>query len=97
VTANGGTAPYSFNWSNGENSSSISNLSAGTYTVDIVDQNFCSITKTINIQGIDCSGLSLNVTSTDETYFQLNDGTAMELPLIRSSGQQELSELQLII
>lgn len=37
----GGTLPYSYEWSNGETSSSIYNLSPGTYTVTVTDANNC--------------------------------------------------------
>jgi hypothetical protein len=39
---NGGQAPYSFVWSNGNATQSISGLSAGTYTVAVSDANGCS-------------------------------------------------------
>ncbi|MBI1225445.1 MAG: T9SS type B sorting domain-containing protein [Bacteroidetes bacterium] len=37
----GGTGPYSVDWSNGETTTTISNLSAGTYTASISDDNNC--------------------------------------------------------
>ncbi|WP_170309959.1 M12 family metallo-peptidase [Seonamhaeicola maritimus] len=39
VVASGGTGNYSYSWSNGETSSSISNLSPGTYSVTVDDGN----------------------------------------------------------
>ena len=41
VTATGGTAPYSYVWSNGQSGSSASNLGYGTVCVDITDANDC--------------------------------------------------------
>jgi len=41
VTANGGTAPYYYNWSNGASTASIT-VGAGTYTVSITDANNCA-------------------------------------------------------
>jgi gliding motility-associated-like protein len=35
VTASGGTAPYTFNWSNGATTSAVSNLCGATYTVSV--------------------------------------------------------------
>ncbi|MCH2085253.1 MAG: T9SS type A sorting domain-containing protein [Saprospiraceae bacterium] len=38
----GGTAPYQYEWSNGEEGNSINDLSAGDYQVTITDQTGCS-------------------------------------------------------
>jgi type III secretion system FlhB-like substrate exporter len=49
LTATGGTAPYTFAWSNGATSEDIINLIAGTYTVIVTDDNGCvdSLSATI--------------------------------------------------
>lgn len=50
LTLTGGTGPYDFTWTNAEIIEDISNLSAGTYSVSIVDQNDgCSFGETFNI------------------------------------------------
>ncbi|MCX7953655.1 MAG: PKD domain-containing protein [Bacteroidales bacterium] len=49
IQVNGGTPPYSFSWSNGLNSSTASNLSAGNYIITVTDNNGCTITTSINI------------------------------------------------
>ncbi|GJM29968.1 MAG: hypothetical protein DHS20C17_26030 [Cyclobacteriaceae bacterium] len=41
VTASGGTAPYSFEWSNGENTPNIQHLASGDYNLVVVDKNGC--------------------------------------------------------
>ncbi|MGB4474489.1 MAG: PKD domain-containing protein [Bacteroidales bacterium] len=46
---NGGTAPFSFQWSNGQNTQSISNLSVGTYSVTVSDNNGCMHTASVTI------------------------------------------------
>jgi len=43
----GGTAPYTFNWSNGSNSEYSTNLSAGSYTLIITDDNACTASEII--------------------------------------------------
>ncbi len=42
ISVNGGTAPYSFSWSNGATTEDITNLTAGTYNVAIIDSKGCS-------------------------------------------------------
>lgn len=42
VTPAGGTSPYTYLWSNGSTTDSISNLAPGTYTVVVTDANGCT-------------------------------------------------------
>ncbi|MFN8241262.1 MAG: SprB repeat-containing protein [Bacteroidales bacterium] len=44
VTVSGGTAPYTFLWSNGATSEDLSGVTAGTYTVVVTDANGCTAT-----------------------------------------------------
>ncbi|MGE0635668.1 MAG: PKD domain-containing protein [Bacteroidia bacterium] len=43
TTVNGGTAPFTFNWSSGETTQSINNLAAGNYSVTVTDANGCTV------------------------------------------------------
>jgi len=45
----GGTAPYSYLWSDTSTASSITGLTAGTYTLGIVDDNGCTHTQTATV------------------------------------------------
>ncbi len=45
----GGTAPYSYLWSNAATSASISNLVSGSYTVTVTDDHGCSISLTSTV------------------------------------------------
>lgn len=49
ASASGGTMPYTYDWSNGGSSASISGLSAGTYTVTVTDLYGCTITDNATI------------------------------------------------
>ena len=44
-----GLAPYSYSWSNGATTSSISNVCPGTYTVTVTGANGCSVIETFTI------------------------------------------------
>jgi len=60
VTASGGTAPYTYLWSNGSSSSNITNLCSGSYIVTVTDNGGCTDINTISITG----GGSITVSST---------------------------------
>lgn len=62
VLADGGTAPYTYLWSNGAITNTINNLSAGTYTVTVTDANGC--TSNASYLVTQPSALSITVTGT---------------------------------
>ncbi|MEM6696778.1 MAG: hypothetical protein AAF599_00175, partial [Bacteroidota bacterium] len=58
VSATGGTAPYTYKWSNEAEGESIENLAPGTYTVTVTDADDCETIQTVTIeaeQAIDVS------------------------------------------
>ncbi|MFH0866469.1 MAG: PKD domain-containing protein [Bacteroidota bacterium] len=52
VTVNNGVLPFIYQWSTGQTTNAIYNLSAGVYTVTVTDANDCSAIQTISIQDI---------------------------------------------
>jgi len=49
VAVTGGTAPYTYAWSNGASTANLSNLCAGSYTLTVTDNGGCSYTLPIAI------------------------------------------------
>lgn len=47
VSASGGTAPYSYEWSTGDLTPSVDSVAGGTYVVVIKDANLCLATKQV--------------------------------------------------
>ncbi len=49
INALGGTVPYTYNWLSGQNTSTISNLTAGSYSFTITDFNGCNTSGILNV------------------------------------------------
>jgi PKD repeat protein len=73
VTATGGTAPYNYSWSNvaGSTTSSISGLSAGTYSVLVTDGAGCISTEFVTITEPSAIAISMS-------YLQVSNQTACD-------------------
>lgn len=70
----GGTGPYDYLWNTGAMIPTINGLPAGVYAVTVTDANNCPASQNINL--FSPPALFLELTSTDETMFNANDGTA---------------------
>lgn len=75
VTPSGGTAPFSYVWSNGATTQSVTGLCAGVYQVLITDANGCSITQNVSVSN---TGGPTNaaITTTPVNCFGGNNGSA---------------------
>lgn len=74
VSVAGGTVPYSYNWSNGETTTVISDLVAGNYTLTVTDGNGCIQTSSYNITQPQLLDVTTTVTAVNCNGG--NDGTA---------------------
>jgi hypothetical protein len=59
----GSMGPYEFTWSNGDTTSTISNLTAGSYTVSVLDGNGCEVTGNVSL--VAPTALNLTVQQTN--------------------------------
>tara|TARA_B100000963_G_scaffold96486_4_gene83312 strand:- start:4870 stop:8685 length:3816 start_codon:yes stop_codon:yes gene_type:complete len=74
-TTTGGVGQLIYTWSNGQTVNSISNLSAGTYSLNITDGLGCSATESIILSEPD--ELTSTYIKTDVSCFNANDGSAI--------------------
>ncbi len=83
VVVNGGSGIYSYSWSNGATTASISNLVAGTYGITVTDSNGC------DDQGVVFIGASTNpqvsVNKTDTSCGE-NNGAASATTIAGTGG-----------
>ena len=74
-TTTGGVGQLVYTWSNGQTATSISNLSAGNYSLNIIDSLGCSATESIILSQPD--ELTSTYIKTDVSCFNANDGSAI--------------------
>lgn len=75
VSASGGTPGYTYAWSNGGNTSTITNITAGSYTVTVRDVNNCSSIATVSVNNTGAPSVSVT-SSTNVNCFGGNNGAA---------------------
>jgi len=71
----GGQAPFTYNWSTGDQGSLISSLAAAEYTLTITDSYKCSINNIFEITESDY--INLQVITTNTTAANANNGSAV--------------------
>jgi gliding motility-associated-like protein/uncharacterized repeat protein (TIGR01451 family) len=78
LTPNGGTAPYTFVWSNGSTSEDLTNLAAESYSVTITDANGCSFLYETNITQ-PSQGLQVTETLSPVCFGETNGGISVQV------------------
>ncbi len=61
----GGISPYSYAWSNGETTQTISGLAPGSYTVTVTDNNGCTSIESVSVAEFGCQGLAIAINQTN--------------------------------
>jgi len=82
ISVSGGTAPYTYLWSNGATTQDISGLAAGFYLVTVTDDNGCTASLPITI--IDGSTLNVSFFSATASCGDSNGG--IDLTVTGGSG-----------
>ncbi|MBL7785260.1 MAG: DUF11 domain-containing protein [Chitinophagales bacterium] len=88
VNATGGTSPYTYLWSSGETTSSISGKTSGSYTVTVTDDNGCTAmcAQTITEPGVTpLPDLSL-IKTVSNAIVALNGTVTFTLTLTNDNG-----------
>lgn len=101
VTGQTGNPPYTYNWSNTDvDSSFVTGLTAGVYTVTVTDANGCSETKSATVTDVEPLGFGKFTTTTPtcfaadgELVLQITGGTPPYY-YSASTGNVEISYLQ---
>jgi hypothetical protein len=74
----GGTSPFTYSWSNGSSSQTVTGLSAGSYQITVTDGNNCTSSSTGTIN--QTSGITSTTSTTQTTTCTSSDGTATVTP-----------------
>ena len=82
VSANGGSQPYTYQWSNGGSTSAITNLAGGNYSITVTDNAGCDAIAIANL--IDPAG-TVASTASIAASCGLNDGGAT-VTVLNGSG-----------
>ncbi len=77
ASASGGTSPYTYLWSNNSTSPTITNLSAGTYSLTVVDAMACINTSTVVLMEI--YGPTVTVSTTPEHCGACNGSATVDI------------------
>ncbi|HWY98787.1 MAG TPA: hypothetical protein VNY36_06860, partial [Bacteroidia bacterium] len=84
VTTTGGTPPYTYSWSSGGTTSSITGMPPGMYTVNVKDASCDAGVDSIQI--LNTSSTTIKVSSTNNTCYGGNTGSASVLSITGGIG-----------
>jgi hypothetical protein len=95
LAVSGGTAPYTYTWSNGATTQDLDSLSSGTYTVQITDANGCATSTIVTIPTgssswaclINAPAATPNCSSTGNTLSTSVTGGTYQWSVQSSDGQ----------
>jgi hypothetical protein len=74
VLASGGVAPYTYLWSNGQTSATLTGLAPGSYSVIVTDANQCTQSGSANVNNFNCT-FAPSLTSTNVSCNGGTNGT----------------------
>lgn len=77
TSVTGGTAPYTYKWSNGATTASISNVAAGNYDVTVTDAANCIVTSQVKVNN--SNDFSLSLVKTDAACSGVKNGSLTAL------------------
>jgi PKD repeat protein len=82
AAATGGVSPYAFNWSDGAVDASRQNLDAGSYSLNVIDANGCSLSSVVTLT--DPPAIEVSGVITDAQCGEANG--AIQVSVINANG-----------
>lgn len=90
VTPSGGNGNYTYQWNNNNTNQTISNISAGTYTVTLKDGNNCIVTKSKDITQPEKIKVNVNTELVNNNYtatLDVSGGTQPYMYILNNATQ----------
>jgi hypothetical protein len=84
ITPSGGVAPYTYIWSTGDTTSTVSNLLAGNYSVSVIDANNQTAAAFVTL--IDPAPITIQATQTNVTAYGLSNGSIDIIDILNAVG-----------
>jgi SprB repeat/Secretion system C-terminal sorting domain len=80
LVVSGGTAPYTYLWSNGQPTANLTGVNNGVFTVTITDANTCTKNASVTVQNI--STLLASATATNTACAAATNGSVTVVPTL---------------